>query len=797
MVVAHDGRESGICSAPMSQDPKPALRYPLVQAVFRRLLAARWLVLGVYALLLPPAAYYAAQVGQDNSIERLVVTTDPDYAATKAFQEVFGAGEQAFLVLEAREPLSREVLVILDRLEQALGAIPDVQATSALTAFRRTKGGFKAEPDEVTAFRAFVENGALIRRQGLVGDGFLALPLGMKVHSEQDRERVLAAIEQALVQSGARAEPIAAVRCVGQPYVTSYLGRATRRSGARGLGLFLALATALVLFLFRSVRTLVAFGVGLAACLVLSIGYVGLTGGSFTIVSPMVPMTVLITATASFVYIHSRYVDRPPDVAPTDHHPFALANKLVAVTASLFAAAVGFAALTVSNIRPIREMGVWVAVGMLVTWLVSFTLFPALQAVLRTPTRQERRTATPWFSRFVAWVTRFSFRWRWPLVVSSLSLSAAGVAALVGVPGLLPPARMYANPVDYMSHRAVEYQDFQRANQLLPGLNVSQVWLRGKLGTVSEPEVLTALHEYQQALEQDPDVGAVAGVPTLLRMMRYIAGDGDAWPTDPDDLDDLAADLEQGARSEPMLRRFVDGASLSQTYLAVIAKGQDQASLERVEARIQEQWTRAVQKTPALGAFEMKLVGAARLQAKVKQSLVPTLVESFVLTGLIIFCAFVVVFRSGTARVMALIPSVFAIAVMFGVMRVSGLVLNVATILVASTILGASENDQIHFFYHFQERRRTGTVEQSLRHALTVSGQAILFASVINAGGFLAFAAADLPPIRDFGLLAFTALVLAAVADFTALPASLWILMRARPDPPAAAVASGAARGHG
>jgi len=321
----------------------------------------------------------------------------------------------------------------------------------------------------------------------------------------------------------------------------------------------------------------------------------------------------------------------------------------------------------------------------------------------------------------------------------------------------------------------------------LPGLNVSQVWLQGKLGTVSEPEVLTALHEYQQALEADPDVGAVAGIPTLLRMMRYIAGDGDAWPTDLDDLDDLAADLEQGARSEPMLRRFVDGPSLSQTYLAVIGRGQDQASLERVEARIREEWTRAVQKTPALGAFEMKLVGAARLQAKVKQSLVPTLVESFVLTVLIIFGAFVVVFRSGTARVMALIPSVFAIAVMFGVMRVSGLVLNVATILVASTILGASENDQIHFFYHFQERRRTGTVEQSLRHALTISGQAILFASVINAGGFLAFAAADLPPIRDFGLLAFTALVLAALADFTALPAALWILMRARPDAPAVA----------
>ena len=73
--------------------------------------------------------------------------------------------------------------------------------------------------------------------------------------------------------------------------------------------------------------------------------------------------------------------------------------------------------------------------------------------------------------------------------------------------------------------------------------------------------------------------------------------------------------------------------------------------------------------------------------------------------------------------------------------------LNIATILIASTVLGTSENDQIHFFYHFLEKRRDGTVEESLRHTLRVAGRAILFATLINAGGFLAFglgrAAAD------------------------------------------------------
>ena len=61
---------------------------------------------------------------------------------------------------------------------------------------------------------------------------------------------------------------------------------------------------------------------------------------------------------------------------------------------------------------------------------------------------------------------------------------------------------------------------------------------------------------------------------------------------------------------------------------------------------------------------------------------------------------------------MAMIPSLFAILVMFLVMRLSGMPLNVATILIASTVLGTSENDQIHFFYHFHEGRRDGSVER-------------------------------------------------------------------------------------
>jgi predicted RND superfamily exporter protein len=464
------------------------------------------------------------------------------------------------------------------------------------------------------------------------------------------------------------------------------------------------------------------------------------------------------------------------------HHVFALENKFVACTASLFATAVGFAALMVSNIRPIREMGLWVAVGLALTWVIVFTLFPALQRLLRTPTQHEQPAAGTWFVRFAMWLPRFSYRWRWPLVVSALALCGLGGVALFGAPGIMSPMRILTDPVEYVNHSSSLYRDIKRLGKVIPGLSVTQVWLKGGLGSVSEPRVLIGLDDFQQALEHDPDVGAAIGPSTILRTMRYATGAGDGWPTDAASLDQMAGDLEGLVSTEPMLQRFVQPHELAQAQLTVITRTAEHEGFERLDASIRRHWAEAVERNPALKEFEMRPVGLTPLHAKMAQNLVPTLVESFALTVAIIFAAFVVVFRNGTARLLAMIPSIFAILVMFLVMRLTGMKLNIATILIASTVLGTSENDQIHFFYHFLEGRRDGTVSHALQHTLLIAGRAILFATLINSGGFLAFGMADLPPVRQFGILAALAFALSMIADFTALPAALWILFREKPD---------------
>ncbi len=428
-------------------------------------------------------------------------------------------------------------------------------------------------------------------------------------------------------------------------------------------------------------------------------------------------------------------------------------------------------------------MGLWVAVGLVMTWIIVFTLFPALQKILGTPTEQERKTAGQWFVGFTTWLPRWSYRFRWLLVPGALAMSAGGAIALFGLPGgALAPMRLETNPVEYIPHDSQLYKNTKRLEAKIGGLSMTEVWLSGKFGSVSDADSVRGFEKFQTLLEAHPQVGSVVGPTTVMRIMRYVQGQGDTLPADSDGLELATAQMETLIKSERMLQRFVN-PDFSQTHFVVITQTVDYDSFVKLDQTIHHDFAEAAKSVPSLKQFDLKTVGLAPLQAKIAHHLVPTLVESFGLTVIIIFGTFLLVFRNGAARLLAMIPSLFAILVMFGVMRLVGMTLNVATILIASTVLGTSENDQIHFFYHFLEKRDQST-EAGLRHTLNVAGRAIFFATLINAGGFLAFAMADLPPVRQFGILSSLAFVLSMIADFTALPAALWMIFREKPDAP-------------
>jgi predicted RND superfamily exporter protein len=727
-------------------------------------------LLVVYALLVTAAAYRATHIPSEGGIDRLVVPSDPDYAATRAFQRIFPETQTVLLLLESDDPWTPSSLARLESAKAALRGVPHASAFSLLDALRRVRPGADAPELKRLALGTTV-----FRRQGLVGDHFLTIVVSLDVRGSRERNAALAAVDASLAEAG-----VGPVRKIGAPYVNSWLERQSSAASARAFPIFAVLLVGIVLFLYRSWRALLAIVVTLGAAVALGVAAGGLLGFTFTIVSVLVPITILVTTLATLVYIHSRFVDQPEGVPLREHHLFALRNKFLPVTASMLAAAVGFAALAVSSIRPIREMGLWTAVGLLISWVVAFTLFPALQLVFRTPTGRSVPVRVALYDRLVSSLPLFTYRHRWVLTAGGLGFCIAGAAALFGVPGVVGGMSVSVNTLEYLDPSTALHRDLKWFRQNVMELNVARVWIHlpGPLGT--DPEVLHEVDRFQDALESLPDVTAVIGPTTPLRMRSYLAGRGEALPADPAEFAQAAADVEQLLFTQKDLRGFIDVKGLSDLQLTVQFRHGGASGYAALSRRIGAAWDAVRAGDPTLRGAEMRVVGESLLEAKVGAGLVPTLAQSFLLTVALIFTVFLFLFRSGLERLLAMIPSLFALLATFLGMRLLGGALNVATIIIATTVVGTTENDQIHFFHHMHERGSAG-LEERLRHALRVSGRAIVFATIINAAGFLGLAVSTFPPLRQFGLMSSAAFLLALVADFTALPAALWITSREHP----------------
>jgi predicted RND superfamily exporter protein len=751
---------------------------PTLLALFGRLLKLRGLIVGIFLLLSAAGIYGALRIPTDSSIDRLIVPGDPTAQATRDFERVFPEGEEALIMLEAPDPFSAPVLEGAARLEQALDKIPHVQAHSVLTLFLRGQPPANLTEQQVQGFKKFATGTTLFRRAGLVGPNYLGVALDLKVSTPAERDTALFAID-AVVLPLSRDKTFSAVRRVGTPWLDAWLERQTGASTAKFMPLFGLFLMTLVFVVYRSWRALAAILVTLGATVAMAVGLGELFGYTQSVVSTLVPLTVMVTTTATLVYLHSKYME--PDDAPGDtHHARALANKFLPCTASMFATAVGFAALSVSDIRPVKEMGLWTAAGLIVAWLACFTLFPALQSLFKAPRSSRERAEGRRFTALVAMLVPATYRYRWLLVALSVFMMLCGAAALFGIPGKLKPLQLETDALTYVNPDEPVAKD-TRYFEATNGLDVVDLWLKTKPGHALDADFLRSVELLTQSLEHHHGVNAVDGPTSVLRWSSYIQTGSDQLPLAAEAWPKFAEDLEQILLTQPDARSYVDVTDLASVRVSIRGRGEDFGRSGSMRRFVEATWADAKAHDPSFRDVQGLLAGKGVLSGTITERLLPTLTQSFGITASVIFCAFLVVFRSPSARLMTMIPSFFAILSVFIVMRVVGIPLNIATILIGSTILGATENDQVHFFYHLQEGRALGNTQAALTHAMLTAGRPIVFATLINTSGFLALALSDLPPMRQFGTVSASAFVLALIADFTALPAALWILSRDRP----------------
>jgi predicted RND superfamily exporter protein len=306
------------------------------------------------------------------------------------------------------------------------------------------------------------------------------------------------------------------------------------------------------------------------------------------------------------------------------------------------------------------------------------------------------------------------------------------------------------------------------------GINAMEIILKGEEDVLKRPDIL------KKADKLSTDLNKLAGVKKTISLTDYIKKIHKALHEDnpdffkiPDDKFLIAQELFLFSLSDygrKELERFVT-PDYSQGRISVKVNSMSSEQSIILGNNINKMAKNIFEGT----GIQINITGSIYMHNIMQKYLLESQIKGFILAFLTIIGFLFFAFRSLKFGGLCIIPNLLPIIFIIGIMGWSGITINTATVMVASTALGIAVDDTVHFISRFKKESQSNVVSiQDVLRITTVStGQAMIFTSLINITGFLVLLLSGFKPTREFGLLITMTLFFALIADIFLLPASI------------------------
>lgn len=173
-------------------------------------------------------------------------------------------------------------------------------------------------------------------------------------------------------------------------------------------------------------------------------------------------------------------------------------------------------------------------------------------------------------------------------------------------------------------------------------------------------------------------------------------------------------------------------------------------------------------------AYAVVNTGIVPLVYKTQRELLISLRESIGMATVLIACIMVILLRSFGGGLVSMIPNVFPIVMVFGMLGWLGVKIDIGIMMTASVALGVAVDDTIHFLLWFRRGIDEGMNRRdAVQHAFDRCATAMMQTTLIAGLGLAVFATSTFTPTQQFGYLMITMLGTALVGDLILLPALL------------------------
>jgi predicted RND superfamily exporter protein len=715
----------------------------------------------------------------DNTLTAWFPEDDPDYHIYREFQDDFSGNRNLVIAVEAEDVFSPHILDYITITVDDIEEVDFVDRVHSITNASRVTGtaeGIEVKPllygrgdGGLAEIREYSLSNEMFRDDLVSRDGTLTTILVTFDEENADRERTRLLSEIRAIMEN---DPPRGIRVYysGSMEISKEYDRFTLQNQRTFTPPLIVLIVLSILLLFRSIVKLMIILFVIAASLAWTVGIYSLMGYSFNVISGMLIPLIVILSISDSIHIleyHDEVSVRSTD--PKRRFVGTLAYIIRPCLATSLTTAFGLLSLLTSRVPAVQTFGLGAAAGILSAFLISIVFVPLFLSIV--PARFHHRRESVWIGPLRS-LHRFTHGHATPLCLLMILVSAA---AIFGAARL----EVNTNQMEFFHEESHIRRTADLFNDRLSGVFSVELHLRGEADSMKEPEVLRAMEHLSGRLLDIPHVRKTTSLADHVKMINRELHGGDPAAYEIPDRRDLVAQelflLFLSDRGRDDLLDIV-ASDYSRSRMTVKMESMSSDELVHICRRIGDE-ARAVFRDTGVTPV---LTGSGQLFSHLDRYLVESQIRSFTLAFVLVNVFMFVFFRSWKYGALSILPNLFPIFMVLGLMGFTGITLNVATVTVSSVALGIAADDTIHFISRFKRERRERGRDRtvSLEDATVHTGRAIVSTSLINILVFSILILSDFVPTVYFGSLVALTMVFALVGDLVFLPTSIQVFRR-------------------
>jgi predicted RND superfamily exporter protein len=693
----------------------------------------------------------ASKLTLEQSIESLYALNDPHLLDYQQSKSLFGGDEFVIVVYEDPDLLTSDGLARVRSFSEELSQVPGVQAKSSQNL---------ADILEPANIPWLVRPLFQLRRHKLV-----ELVRGILIGADEKTAGIVLRLFPENKTSTSRDETIRAVRqiaeahsppayVVGEPVLVHDMFQYVDQDGQRLFYASLVLLGLVIFALFRSLRWVVLSIVLVAATVAWTKAILVLCGLRLSMVSSMLNSLVTIVGIATVMRMMVYYREQRASYEPLEAFRKTIVELSPAIFWTTVTAAAGFVSLLSSDITPVRSFGTMMTLGTMLVLLTGGTLLPA--GVLYRPERADIPTGATEqkLVGILGGVTTWVERWAGWVIGAVILLSVASVFGLFRLKLDTDFTRNFrsSSPIvqalDFVERRlggAGTWEvNFPAPHELTPEYLAKVRSLAARLRQLSEP----------QPDDPSPALTKVVAITDLI----------DLVPGSVDDSEGIRRKLELIRAFQPEFEPSLYNADAGRMRLVLRARQRKPSEVQLKLIETVGQWGREE-------FSDAKTTGLYVLLTFLIESLLRDQVVSFAICVVLVIVIMVLAYHNLKIALVSLVPNVFPILLVIGMMGWLNVPVNVGTAMIAAVSMGLTIDASIFYLYGYRRMRAAGhPLAQSLRETHQGFGRALVFGTLALVVGFSVLAMSRFIPLVYFGVLVSLAMLGGLIGNLLLLP---------------------------